>query len=193
MQDEIDTLSELIDEINEELRIIHLREAVFKSRLQQAVHRKCMLVEERRVRSQQAANIRESASNTSSSRNTGATTPEPEQHDSTNNDISGNNGSNRSSSRNNSERISGRNESSSRTTDDFRENRARRSSKLKDRDGVSIEIGDEVRFLTKGVNKSEFGEVHKITKKFVFCVDNNDELTKRYPRNLRIVSKYHEC
>ena len=179
MQEEIDSLSAAIDEINEELRVLHLREAVLKSRLNQTVDRKYRLVTERRHRSHRT-NSHSRSSPTTTTRSTTAVDTD------TNRDSSGGIPTATTSTSN-------RNFRSDATHDSSRKNTAREPHIVRDRDGVVIGIGDEVRFLTKGVNKCELGEVHKITRKFVFCIDNNDELTKRYPRNLRIINKYHEC
>ena len=65
--------------------------------------------------------------------------------------------------------------------------------KKKDRDGVDIDIGDEVYFLTKGQNKSNTGVVNRITSTYIHCIDFNQIKTKRTSNNLRIKEKFHEC
>ena len=176
MQREIESLSAEIDEINEQLRVLHLREAVLKSRLGRAVDRKCQLIDTKRNQSRQAS----TRSGLPHTVPVSAVVVE---------DIK----SDRSSAGNSTRGARNTSEVRERPHINFRGKTTRNAPVARDRDGVIISVGDEVKFLTRGVNKSDFGQVRKITNKFVHCLDNCDELTKRYPRNLRITDKYHEC
>ena len=55
-----------------------------------------------------------------------------------------------------------------------------------DKYGTEIEIGSEVRFLTKGSYRSTKGVVTKISKKRVTSKDNRNNLIVRAPHNLQV-------
>ena len=224
MQDEIDNLTHIIDEITEELRLTHLREAVLKRRLNKAIDEKCTLIEEERSNRTRATNTTRSNHRTpgtpvfeetranhsnSGNRNIPTNSNSPNRNPNSLNSSSSSSSVDRATNSRTSvhtsrRRNQNRPDSSSSGVNQSTENRStaysfrgkgttRRSTVVRDRDGATIDVGDEVRFLTGGVNLSNFGEVYKITQKFVHCIDNNNESTKRYPRNLRIVNKFHEC
>ena len=62
-----------------------------------------------------------------------------------------------------------------------------------DRDGVRINIGDEVSILTKGQNTSNIGIVERISRRYVYIADADGVPTRRIAKNLRIQDKFHEC
>ena len=180
MQQEINSLSLEIDELTELLRDTHLREGVLKARLNRAVEKKYRLIKEcRRDR-----NSRNEHPRTSTPVAVGAVVVENIKES----------GSGIGTSIPRSKQSPVENRRTHQTThSDSSSHRGGQTSEVCDRYGVVINIGDEVLFLTKGTNTSKTGEVHKFTRKYVVCVDSNDVLTKRYPRNLRVTSKFHEC
>ena len=188
MQQEIDELSNIINEITEELRILHLREAVLKRRLNRAVDEKCNLV---KLRNHTGADNSTNNAYPEPSAPVNAVIVEEAGRDqySQDNRRSNSNGTILDGNTVVDRSIKGRN-ASQRVRN---KNTLRKDRVVRDRNGIVIGVGDEVKFLTSGINKSNLGEVHKITNKFVHCIDNNDKLTKRYPRNLQIVNKFHEC
>ena len=60
---------------------------------------------------------------------------------------------------------------------------------VRDRNGIEILIGDEVRFLTRGVYNSRTGVVYKVscTGARVTARDNNGRSISRAPNNVEVV------
>lgn len=61
--------------------------------------------------------------------------------------------------------------------------------KLTDSRGEVIEIGDEVRFNTKGGYHSKEGRVIRFTKNFIIARDSNHNEIRRHPKNVTVLSK----
>ena len=62
-----------------------------------------------------------------------------------------------------------------------------------DREGIKIDIGDEVSILTKGQNTSAIGVVERISNRYIYITDRDGVQTRRIAKNLRIQDKFHEC
>ena len=150
MQAEIDELSTRIEEITEELRLTHLREAVLKARLNKTIERKCNLVE-----------LQIQARAVEAQANQPVHFVAPVNAVIVEEDISAINRDNNSPrsgiSSDENESVPAR---QSVGRKGFRGKRtSQKTPSVRDRDGVQITVGDEVRFLTSGVNRSNFGEV----------------------------------
>ena len=63
------------------------------------------------------------------------------------------------------------------------------TGKITDSRGEVIEIGDVVRFESKGKYHSTQGKVIRFTKAFVIAVDNNKNEIRRKSKNLLVLSK----
>lgn len=183
MQDEnIETLSILIDELTESLRTTHLREGVLKARLNEAVEQKYRLLREQsHDRRQQPAGIAPRS----------PVPPSPVLHQQEHRRPPVKAVIVEEESKHNSDHSTAFETHFNNNASNPRYNR---SSDRLDRDGTRISVGDEVEFLTSGRNTAETGIVERFSRRYVHCVDRNNVHTKRAPRNVRVIKEvYHEC
>ena len=61
-----------------------------------------------------------------------------------------------------------------------------------DRSGEKIEIGDTVRFLSRGGNHSQRGVVTRFTRFFVIAEDSSGQEVRRKASNLQVIAKVVE-
>ena len=181
MQQDINEVSSEIDELTELLRDTHIREGVLKARLNRAIERKIHLVEQQRDPGNQGQQQPPFAVE--------AVIIEDEVHSL----ISATHRHSPSVGNRTRRTTSGNSNSSPRSNATTICNDENNGSIVRDRDGVVLSIGDEVRFLTKGSNPACSGEISKFTRKYVVCIDSSGTFTRRYSRNLRVIQKFHEC